>query len=205
MTTLSEPHVSWRRLVDRRDGRLAPSRLAQAERHLASGCGPCRATAATIDDLVGAIAEGALERPPIVAERAAIRLFRDACASFGDLADRVLGVLIVDRSDEFVAALRAAPGETRRLLWRVGAYEVDASLVARDVGADVFAQILPDGDDPDATVAGVVSARRGGGTVAVAAIEPDGRFTFRGLARGVYSFEGRVDATRFVLPPLAVG
>ena len=68
----------------------------------------------------------------------------------------------------------------------------------------VLAQIVPGGDDPDAEVTGTVAARSERGVKANATIERDGRFTFRGLAPGVWSLEGRVDALRFVLPPLHV-
>jgi len=110
----------------------------------------------------------------------------------------------MDSAPEFAGALRATEGETRRLLWRVGAYEVDASFVARPGGADLLAQVVPGGDDPETTVTGVVAVVGARGVRTSAPIEPEGRFTIRGLAPGVYTIEGSIGATRFVLPPVHV-
>lgn len=204
MQTRPEPHVAWRRLVDRHDRRLSPRLASAAEAHLASGCATCATDARLVERLIAAIGDGPLEAPPRAAEREAAALLRSTYLAFAQDAGLVVGVLLLDRTDESAALLRAAAGETRRLLWTVGGYEVDASLVARAGGTDVLAQIVPGGDDPDARVAGEVAARRGDAVTARAAIAPDGRFTFRALARGLYTFEGRVDGMRFVLPPLHV-
>lgn len=203
MTTSSEVHVPWRRLVDRRDRRLSPRLAAAADEHLATGCAACAADVRAIDELVAAIASGAPDGPPSRAEQAAIGLYRDTYLAFGAEADRVVGVLLLDDVAAAVS-LRDAAAETRRLLWRVGDYEVDASLVSHAGGTDVLAQVVPGGDDPDARVSGFVALRGERGVRARAAIAPDGRFTFRALVAGVYTLEGRVDSLSFVLPPLHV-
>ena len=200
----TEPHVAFRRLVDRRDGRLPPTLAARVDGHLGAGCAVCRDEADSIERLIAAIEAGPPEAPPARLLSAAIRLFRESFADFARDVDCVFGVLLLDRTDEFAAALRSAPGETRHLLWRVGDYEVDASLVARTGGIDVLAQIVPGGDDPDAVVVGTVAARDAGGVRARARVAADGRFTFRGLPAGVYTLEGRVDSFQFVLPPIRV-
>jgi hypothetical protein len=203
MTTSPEVHVPWRRLVDRRDRRLSPRLAAVADAHLATGCAACAADVRAIEELVAAISAGPLDAPPRRAESAAVGLYRDTYLAFGAEAERVIGVLILD---DLVAAttLRDAAAEMRRLLWRVGEYEVDASLVSHAGRTDVLAQVVPGGDDPDARVSGFVALRGERGVRVRAPIAPDGRFTFRALASGVYTIEGRVDSLRFVLPPLHV-
>jgi hypothetical protein len=203
MTTSPEVHVPWRRLVDRRDRRLSPRLSAVADAHLATGCAACAADVRTIEELVAAISAGPLDAPPRRAESAAVGLYRDTYLAFGAEVERVVGVLILD---DLVAGatLRDAAAEMRRLLWRVGEYEVDASLVSHAGRTDVLAQVVPGGDDPDARVSGFVALRGERGVRVRAPIAPDGRFTFRALASGVYTIEGRVDSLRFVLPPLHV-
>lgn len=202
MKNRNEGHARWRDLVDRRDGRLQPRQLTEVDSHLSAGCATCVHETVEIDRLVDAIAAGPLEPPPGDLERTALRLFRETNVKFAE--DLLVGVLLYDQPGEFAAAMRGANGETRRLLWRVGEYEVDASLVARTAGTDLLAQIVPGGDDPDAEVTGTVAARSERGVRTSARVQRDGRFTFRGLAPGVYTLEGRVDAFRFVLPPLHI-
>ncbi len=211
MTTRPDGHVSWRRLLDRRDGRdgrLTSVRAAAASAHLAEGCAACAGEADAIERLVAAIAEGPPDEPPRRAVDSAIRVYRESCAAFLRDEGEVLGVLILDSIGEFAepaASLRADASEVRRILWRVGEYEVDASVVGRPGGADLLGQMVPGGDDPAANVTGEVSVRGGRGVRARTKIESDGRFTLRGLLPGVYTIEGRADAMRFVLPPVYLG
>jgi hypothetical protein len=197
-----EGHARWRDLVDRHDGRLGSRQLAAVSSHLAHGCASCVHDCAEIELLVEAIAAGPLDTPPASLDRTVLRLFRETNVRLTE--DLLIGVLLYDQPGEFVAAMRGTSGETRRLLWRVGDYEVDASLVARASGTDLLAQIVPGGDDPDAEVTGVVAARSERGVRTSAPVQRDGRFTFRGLVPGLYTLEGRVDAVRFVLPPIHI-
>src|SRR6185295_15435666 len=107
----NDPHVRWRLLVDRRDGRLSPRRAAGVDEHLVAGCAPCGEAVRAIERLVSAIADGPPAHPPARWETAAIRLFRETYADSAKDVDAVAGVLLLDRADEFAVALRAAPGE----------------------------------------------------------------------------------------------
>src|SRR6185295_1663404 len=138
---MSEGHVPWRRLVDRRDGLLSPRRASEADAHLAVGCGDCDEAIRDIERLVAAIEEGPPEAPPADVQRDAVRLFRGTWLAFAADVERATGVLVFDGAEvgEFATSLRAASatdGAARRLLWTVGAHEVDASVVAGRAGAD---------------------------------------------------------------------
>jgi hypothetical protein len=186
-----DEHLPWRWLADRHDGALGADDAAEADLHLASGCARCTARDRTLRRLVAAVAAGPLERPPAAADRRARALFsawRDAPASGG----AVVGVLVADTRPELATSLRAGADDTRRLLWDVGGWDVDASVVLYDGRADLLGQVLRAGDRPDAVLVGEVRAFRGRRAVAAVPIRADGRFTFRGLACGAYVFEGRV-------------
>ena len=214
MIHATDGHIPFRVLADRRDGTLAPSRAAGVEAHLATGCAQCVARDGNLRRIVTAVAAGALETPPAAADRRVVALFPKVAAAFRRTADgssrerTLVGTLVSDRrfdaafDAEFATsyALRAADDGARRLLWALGSYEVDASVVGRGATADVLGQVVPLDDAPDAQLSGEVHAVRGRRAVQSSSIETDGRFTFRGLAPGAYVFEGAVDGRPFILP-----
>jgi len=198
-----DAHLPWRWLVERADGTLTPADAAESDRHLAAGCATCAAADAAVARLRAALAAGPLETPPAVADRRVlefVRRLRDAASR----RDVLVGTLVLDRRADEALALRSSASEARRLLWTMPGYEVDASLVPARRGADLLGQLVPDDDRPDAATAGEVRLLRGGRVVARSALAADGRFTFRGVARGLVEIEGVVDGVPFLLPGVVV-
>lgn len=199
-------HLRIRDLADLRDGRLEPSARSAAERHLASGCAECAAAAARVDGLLSVMRQGLLPLPPRAAVRDAVKLFRARkWANLLALPGRIVAKLVLDQRMELVPALRSSPGSTRRTLWNVGRFELDACLVERAGDADLLGQVLPSDDEGAAGLTGEVVAHRDGRTVARAALDPDGRFEFLSIPHGTYALTGRVDGDEFLLSPLGVG
>lgn len=201
-----DAHLPWRWLADRRDGALDAARAAEADAHLVGGCALCAARDRTVRRLVAAVAAGPLESPPADADRRARAVYalRRRAPRVRDALDVTVGVLVVDQRSDLALALRSPGDETRRLLWDVGGWDVDASVVLRGGRADLLAQVVPPGDEPSVRLGGEVRAVRGRRTVATSPVAPDGRFTFRGLPCGAWVFEGRVASPlgdrAFVLP-----
>ncbi len=202
-TDIRHPRLRW--LVDHRDGVLAGPRRDATESHLRSGCAPCEARLLRLERMLVAVAAGPLPAAPAREVRAGERLYASTHRAAGlALAAELDAVLVLDQGAALAASVRAAPGDVRRMLWTFGEWELDASLIARNGGVDVVAQVLGPEDDPDAVLAGKVTAWTAGRTVAESPLRADGRFTLRGLRPGVYALRGSVDGTRFRIPELVV-
>jgi len=196
-------HLPWRWLVERADGALAATASAETEAHLASGCDRCTRADRVVRRLRAAVAAGALESPPAVADRRVLEMIRRLRAA-RDAADVLVATLVLDRSPDEALSLRGAAPEERRLLWTMPGYEIDASVVASARGADLLGQIVPEDDTLGSAMDGEVRVLRGRRVVASARVAPDGRFTFRGLPRGVVEIEGVARGQAFVLPGFVV-
>ena len=196
-------HLPWRWLVERADGALAAAASAESEAHLASGCGRCTHADRVVRRLRAAVAAGPLDAPPAVADRRVLEMVRRLRAA-RDADDVLIATLVLDRRPDEALSLRAAAPEERRLLWTMPGYEIDASVVATARGADVLGQIVPEEDAAGTPMDGEVRARRGRRVVAYSRVAPDGRFTFRSLARGLVEIEGVARGQAFVLPGFVV-
>lgn len=194
--------ISLRWLADYVDGVLVGSRLSEVEAALSESETLARVEAlrATIER----IAEGPLDGPPSEVEAAAVGLFR---AVHHDVVwpppGVFLGELVFDHADELVGVRSGA--ETRRLLWTLPDFDVDASLVQTDLGVDLLGQFLALDPASAVELEGHVQLRDEDGRTHRAEVEPDGRFTFRGLARGLHRPSGHVLGHEFVLTPVLVG
>jgi anti-sigma factor RsiW len=198
------PHPPLRWFADRVDGRLSTPRTTQLEAHLAAGCAPCDARDAALRRTIAALKSGPLPEPPAELRRGAARLHtRARVAAMIDSARRVVARLVHDGLGAPALALRAAPGDERRVLWAMDRWEIDACLVTGARGADLLGQVVPLDDAGGGAIAGELAARLGSLTRRQH-LADDGRFTFRDLAPGVWTIEGRIGATEFTLPPLVV-
>ncbi len=196
------PPLRW--FADRIDGKLAAARAATLDAHLAAGCAACSAREAALRRTVAALHAGPLEAPPPSLRRSAARLHATArvLAAF-ESVKRVVASLVVDGRAAPAFALRAAPGDERRMLWAMDHWEIDGCLVTGPRGADLLGQVLPLDEGACGKIDGELAARRGTRTVRERLTE-DGRFSFRDLTPGVWRIEGRVGTTEFALPPLVV-
>ncbi len=164
MTRDTESHVSFRHLLDLHDGVLSGARSERARAHMASGCDDCVSLSDRIAWLLDALADAPLDGAPERDVRQAIALYHEVHGSVVWPPDDVLfGTLVLDQREELAVAVRAAAGDTRRLLWTLAAgdggcaYEVDAVLVRRADGTDLLGQVLPATDDSGATLTGHVA------------------------------------------------
>lgn len=196
------PPLRW--FADRADGLLAPARTAALDAHLAAGCATCAARDASLRRTIHALRAGPLEAAPRALAGPARRLHRAArLAAVLDRAARAVARLVSDTRAAPAFAMRAAPGDERRLLWAVGAWEIDACLKTGSRESDLLGQVVPYAEREDAEVEGEVVARCGRRTVQCPLGE-DGRFSLRGLAPGVWTIAGMVNGFGFALTPLAV-
>jgi hypothetical protein len=201
MINRHDVHVPFRWLVDRREGLLGAPRSDEADRHLASGCVRCVGRAAHVERLVDAISAGPLAPAPNRLIESALALFAESYDGVAAAPSGVaFGSLLFDQRTAFAATLRSAPGDTRRMLWTFDEYELDACLVTVGTGHDLLGQVVALDDSPDGTVSGHVAVRLDVGGSTTVALEPDGRFTFRGLASGPCALAGVVGGRRFLLP-----
>jgi hypothetical protein len=126
-----------------------------------------------------------------------------ALAAGLDRAARAVARLVSDTRAAPAFAMRSAPGDERRLLWAVGAWEIDACLKTGSRESDLLGQVVPYAEREDAAVEGEVVARCGRRT-RQCPLDEDGRFSLRGLAPGVWTIAGMVNGFGFALTPLAV-
>ena len=205
MIDMPHAHVPFQWLADRSDGRLRGRRREWTDAHLAGGCTRCSDDLRLIGRITRALSSGPLDTAPEAEVQRAVGLYLRTMPFLEDPdIDWVEGTVLLDQRTEMVAAVRHAPGDTRRLPWSLGDYEVDACVVSGPTTADLLGQILPPEDDPEATLRGHVTVYAGREEHSRVDLEADGRFTFRGLAPGAYVLEGRVDAVRFFLPTLVI-
>lgn len=218
-----DEHIPFRWLADRADGTLDPARVAECDAHLAEPCAPCSARFENVKSMLDVIRAGTLEEPPHTLDRRVVALFAENRPGTSWAPEEALvGALMSDFTADLGYAMRSGAATSRRLLWTVGEYELDAAVTPAGAGLDVLAQVVPLGSDAehvpgdavsDGTLAGRVRAVRGRRAVAEASIESDGRFTFRGLKPGGYTFEGEIAsagaasgaARPFVLPMVVLG
>ena len=199
----AHPPLRW--FADRVDGKLSTPRTARLEAHLAAGCAPCEARDASLRGTIAALRSGPLPEPPAALRRRAARLhMRARVAALAESARRVVARLVHDGFASPAMALRAAPGDERRVLWAMDRWEIDACLVTGARGADLLGHVVPlDDGGGGGVIEGELAARLGSRTRRER-LADDGRFTFRDLAPGVWTLEGRIGATEFALPPLVV-
>lgn len=214
-----DEHIPFRWMADRADGTLDAARAAECDAHLAEPCASCSARFANVQSMLDVIRAGTLEEPPHTLDRRVVALFAENRPGTSWAPEEALvGALMSDFTADLGYAMRSGAAASRRLLWTVGEYELDAAVAPVGAGLDVLAQVVPAGDVPgDAVLAGRVRAVRGRRAVAEASIESDGRFTFRGLKPGGYTFEGEIAcagassseapgaARPFVLPMVVLG
>jgi len=204
MAPQRNPHPPLRWFADRADGKLSSPRIARLDAHLAGGCAACAVRDAALLRTIAALKAGPLPEPPAALRRTAARLHtRARVAAMFDAARRVVATLVHDGLASPAMALRAAPGDERRMLWAMDHWEIDACLVTGARGADLLGQVVPLDDAGGDAIAGELAARLGSRTRKERLAE-DGRFTFRDLGPGVWTIEGRIGATAFTLPPLVV-
>jgi hypothetical protein len=204
-----DEHIPFRWMADRADGTLDAARTAECDAHLAEPCAACSARFANVREMLATIRAGTLEEPPHALDRRVVALFAaNRPGTSWAPADALVGALASDFTADLGYAMRSGAATSRRLLWTVGDYELDAAVTPAGAGLDVLAQVVPLGDSADA-LGGRVRAVRGRRAVAESAIAPDGRFTFRGLRPGGYTFEGEIAAAgagrAFVLPMVVLG
>ena len=201
-------HLPLRWLADHVDGTLHAARASKLTSHLALGCARCTARLTQLRSTITALTDGPLDEPPRNLRRAAQRLPGEArLAALGSRIRRVIAHLVSDGRTAPAFALRAAVGDERRLLWSADGWEIDACVVSGASGADLLGQILPCDDGTldgaeDVAVASVTA--RSGRRVRHAALAPEGRFTLRELATGLWTIEARIGNVAVVLPAFVV-
>jgi hypothetical protein len=210
-----DEHIPFRWMADRADGTLDAVRAAECDAHLAAACAPCVKRFANVREMLDVIRAGTLDEPPHALDRRVVALFAENRPGTSWAPDDALvGALSSDFTADLGYAMRSGAATSRRLLWTVGEFELDAAVTPSGAGLDVLAQVVPLGDAAgDDALAGRVRAVRGRRAVAEASIESDGRFTFRGLKPGGYTFEGEIAcvgavsgaARPFVLPMVVLG
>jgi hypothetical protein len=198
------PHPPLRWLADRHDGVLTRARAGRLDAHLAAGCSACAARDAALRSTIAALRAGPLEAAPRALVRTAVRAHRAArVAAAVESVRRVVATLVFGGAPAPAFAMRAAAGDERRLLWTVGAWEIDVCVTTGARGADVLGQVVPRDDAGAAAVDARISARCGTRLVRTP-VGADGRFALRGLAPGAWTLEGRVADTEFATTPFAV-
>jgi hypothetical protein len=205
--TASARHASFREIADLVDDTLRGARRDRVEAHLASGCGRCAGAVDRTRSLLGALAAGALPRPPAAVRRRASALFGAARRRETARAVReVLASLLVDQRLAPAATLRSGPGTGRRLLWTIPGAELVAAVSTLGGGSDVLGQVLPDEDGDDVPApCGRVWLERDGTPGGEVELDDEGGFALRGVASGTFVLRGVVDGTAFRTPPFVVG
>jgi hypothetical protein len=202
---MRDGHARIRDLADLRDGHLAGTRLAATASHVAA-CGECAARSARVVRTLAAVAAGPLEAPPAAAVRSAARLFaRAKWRKLFDMTAELVGRLVFDQRTALAPAIRGGAGEGRRVLWNLGAHELDLEIVTGGAATTIRGQILPAADAGDAVVRGSLTLWRDGAPVATTALDPEGAFVFRNLRSGTYAFAGAVEGRSFRVMPVVVG
>lgn len=181
-------------LIDYLDGRLSGEQADQVAGHLESGCQDCSANRRWYER-VRSIAAGdrTLEPPPWVLKRA-IRLF-DTRKGKSGVAARVghaIASLVFDSfSRPIPEGARSVQAANRQLLYCAGDYSIDLVIAqSGQSGADLFGQVLRDGDFEFESVKGLPLELMAEGH-RVLAVETNGlgEFSMNGLIQGEYDLK----------------
>jgi hypothetical protein len=194
MSTLSH-HISFVRLVDLVDSRLAPDELAAARSHIAT-CLRCAAELAWLERVIGLMRTDTAEQPPAHVVAAAKRLFQPPAPA---LRPQLLAALQFDSARTPIApGRRAGTAAQRQLLFAVSDYLLDVRLVLDGSQWAISGQLLGANDGRKIELDGPA------GTVQ-AALNELNEFALPPLPAGIYTLKLQLFASDIVVDGLEVG
>ena len=122
-------HISFDRLVDLVEGRVAPRELAEARVHF-SACPRCTAKVAWLERVIGLMRTDTADQPPAHVVAAAKRLFQPLAQPAKPAArQQLVATLQFDSSQTPIPlGMRAGAQSERQLLFAVSTYLVDLRL-----------------------------------------------------------------------------
>jgi hypothetical protein len=181
-------------LIDFLDGRLSGDKADLVAGHLESGCRDCFANRDWYEQ-VRSIATGdhTVEPPPWVLKRA-IRLFetRKEKPNVAARVGQAIASLVFDSiSRPMPEAARSAHAANRQLLYCAGDYSIDLVIAqSGQSGADMFGQVLRDGDFEFESVKGLpLELTTKGQRVRSVETNGLGEFSMNGLMQGEYDLK----------------
>ena len=202
----------FERLLDYCEDRMSGHTARLVATHLASGCRSCT-EAVDWYRRVRALAAGddGLE-PPAWVLKGAVQLFeewakpREADFREDDMGDRLVAALIFDSlARPALAGVRLAETGDQQLLYRAGAYSIDAQIsFSGRAEANLIGQVLREGEYGFESVAGLSVTLTAGREVRATVTNPVGEFTLPGVVPGEYELAVATSDGVILIPRLPV-
>ena len=188
-------HISFVRLVDLVDSRLAPDEQVAARSHIAT-CLQCAAELAWLERVVGLMRTDTAEQPPAHAVAAAKRLFKPPTPA---LRPQFLATLRFDSARTPIAlGRRAGTAVERQLLFAVSDYLLDVRLVLDGLQWAISGQLLGSNDGRQIELDGPAGT-------AQAALNELNEFALPPLSPGIYTLKLQLFDSDIVVDGLEVG
>ena len=202
----------FERLLDYCEDRVSGLTARLVATHLASGCRSC-ADAVVWYRRLRALAAGddGLEPPAWVLKRA-VHLFeewakpREDDFREDDTGDRLIAALVFDSlARPALAGMRLAETGDQQLLYRAGAYSIDAQIsFSGRPEAHLIGQVLREGEYGFESVAGLSVTLTGRQVVCATVTNPVGEFTLPGIVPGEYELAVATSEGVILIPRLPV-
>lgn len=182
---------SFERLIDYLDNQLDGNEAVRLTAHLSAGCPQCDGTRKWYERVrLIAASDESIEPPSWVFKRA-VRIFENQNAH-PNLVERIgqaIASLVFDSlARPAIAGVRSTETINRQLLYQAGNYSIDLQVApAEHMRADIFGQILKEGEAAFESVAGLrLEISRRGEPIFSTVTDDMGEFKISGVDRGVY-------------------
>lgn len=199
---LTPRHITFERLADEAEGRLAAGEAREVREHL-RGCAQCSGRAARLGRVTSLMRADNSEDAPARALDAALRMLRARRADepARGLISRIVAALTFD-SRALTPALGVRSGQAasaRQLLFSAGDFDVDLRLAPGGDGWTVSGQVLGPcvGGSVEMSVAGEAFD-----ATARAALDESCEFTLPTVLEGVYALRLNLSDTEVEIPEL---
>ncbi len=193
-------HISYTKLVDWIEGRLAPAQQAVVTAHL-DACSRCRTEAARIERIVAAMhADNSQDAPPALIARAVQSFRGHVVAQSPSLVQRLVAALRFESASLTPAlGMRGERASERQLVFVAGDCDVDLRISPSATGWQVSGQVL--GAELGAGVAHLAGAK----TECQAAIDPMSTFALPAAPSGHYTLTLSWPALAIAVDDLVLG
>ncbi len=174
-------HIEFGTLIEKFEGRLDARDEHEVAAHIA-GCGECRAESTKLADFFAYVEPQVIDHVPQVVTARILNLYqRKPALSQAETNERPGFVSLIFDDWQMAINERYSGLDTRQMLYRIGAFEIDLRLELVGDKCSLAGQIFPETVGATAEISSSTHAT-------TAALNEGGEFTFDPVPLGVYDF-----------------